>query len=175
MYGLPHQTVATITDTAERALTLRPDRIALFGYAHVPWMKRPQKLIPQETLPGSQERFAQGRAAAEVFVGSGYWHARSLADMFRTPRRWSAIARDHGRRAGNYAGMRGDGGGSPAWPHHRTADVRWRPVVRVHPAVPIESICLSTMPRRIVPCDGTAATTWQPADKEIHPHCHMAC
>ena len=74
MYGLPHQTVATVTDTAERALALRPDRIALFGYAHVPWMKRHQKLIPEETLPGSHERFAQSRAAADVFVGSGYRH-----------------------------------------------------------------------------------------------------
>jgi oxygen-independent coproporphyrinogen-3 oxidase len=74
MYGLPHQTAATVTDTAERALTLRPDRIALFGYAHVPWIKRHQKLIPEETLPGSRERFTQSRAAAEVFVGSGYQH-----------------------------------------------------------------------------------------------------
>jgi oxygen-independent coproporphyrinogen III oxidase len=74
MYGLPYQTVATVTDTAERALALRPDRIALFGYAHVPWMKRHQKLIPEETLPGSQERFAQSRAATEVFVGSDYQH-----------------------------------------------------------------------------------------------------
>jgi oxygen-independent coproporphyrinogen III oxidase len=74
MYGLPHQTVATVIDTAERALALRPDRIALFGYAHVPWMKRHQKLIPEETLPGSNERFAQSRAAAAVFVGSGFRH-----------------------------------------------------------------------------------------------------
>jgi oxygen-independent coproporphyrinogen-3 oxidase len=42
MYGLPYQTVTTVTGTAERALALRPDRIALFGYAHVPWMKRHQ-------------------------------------------------------------------------------------------------------------------------------------
>ncbi len=74
MYGLPHQTVATVIDTSERALALSPDRIALFGYAHVPWMKRHQKLIPEATLPGSNERFAQSRAAADVFVGSGYQH-----------------------------------------------------------------------------------------------------
>ena len=74
MYGLPYQTVATVIDTAERALALSPDRIALFGYAHVPWMKRHQKLIPEATLPGSHERFSQSRAAADVFVGSGYQH-----------------------------------------------------------------------------------------------------
>jgi len=72
MYGLPHQTVATITTTANRALALDPDRIALFGYAHVPWMKRHQRLIPEDALPGDSERFAQSCAAAEVLVGAGY-------------------------------------------------------------------------------------------------------
>jgi oxygen-independent coproporphyrinogen III oxidase len=72
MYGLPQQTVASVIDTAEQALSLRPDRIALFGYAHVPWMKRHQSLIPEDTLPGSSERFAQSKAAAEVFVGAGF-------------------------------------------------------------------------------------------------------
>jgi oxygen-independent coproporphyrinogen-3 oxidase len=72
MYGLPQQTVASVIDTAEQALSLRPDRIALFGYAHVPWMKRHQSLIPEDTLPGSGERFAQSNAAAEVFVGAGF-------------------------------------------------------------------------------------------------------
>jgi oxygen-independent coproporphyrinogen-3 oxidase len=72
MYGLPHQTVATITATAKRALALDPDRIALFGYAHVPWMKRHQRLIPGAALPGDSERFAQSSAAAAVLVGAGY-------------------------------------------------------------------------------------------------------
>jgi len=72
MYGLPHQTVATITATAKRALALDPDRIALFGYAHVPWMKRHQRLIPEAALPGDSERFAQSSAAAAVLVGAGY-------------------------------------------------------------------------------------------------------
>jgi len=72
MYGLPRQTVASVIATAERALSLCPDRIALFGYAHVPWMKRHQGLIPEDTLPGSSERLAQSEAAAAVFVGAGY-------------------------------------------------------------------------------------------------------
>jgi oxygen-independent coproporphyrinogen III oxidase len=74
MYGLPHQTVATVAKTAGRALTLEPNRIALFGYAHVPWMKRHQKLIAEDALPGNAERFAQSRAAAEVLLGAGYQH-----------------------------------------------------------------------------------------------------
>ncbi len=72
MYGLPCQTVATIATTAQRALALDPDRIALFGYAHVPWMKRHQRLIPEAALPGDSDRFAQSCKAAEVLVGAGY-------------------------------------------------------------------------------------------------------
>lgn len=72
MYGLPHQTVATVTATARRALAIEPDRIALFGYAHVPWMKRHQQLISEQALPGSSERFAQSHAAAEALIDAGY-------------------------------------------------------------------------------------------------------
>ena len=50
-------------DVHEQALALEPDRMALFGYAHVPWMKRHQKLIPEDALPGSVERFGASRAA----------------------------------------------------------------------------------------------------------------
>ena len=72
MYGLPHQTISTVIATAQRALALEPDRIALFGYAHVPWMKRHQRLISPPTLPGSSDRFAQSRAAADVFMAAAY-------------------------------------------------------------------------------------------------------
>jgi len=72
MYGLPHQTVATVEATVSRTLALRPDRIALFGYAHVPWLKRHQKLISEQTLPDTAERFAQSAAAADVLVSAGY-------------------------------------------------------------------------------------------------------
>jgi len=72
MYGLPHQTAATVEATVARTLKLEPDRLALFGYAHVPWLKRHQKLIPEEALPDSAERFAQSAAAADVLVDAGY-------------------------------------------------------------------------------------------------------
>ena len=49
---------------------LEPDRVALFGYAHVPWMKRHQKLMPEEALPGTLERLAQSRAATRRTRGS---------------------------------------------------------------------------------------------------------
>jgi oxygen-independent coproporphyrinogen III oxidase len=72
MYGLPHQSVSTVVATAQRALALEPDRIALFGYAHVPWMKRHQRLIASSTLPDSSDRVGQSGAAADVFMAAAY-------------------------------------------------------------------------------------------------------
>jgi oxygen-independent coproporphyrinogen-3 oxidase len=72
MYGLPHQTVGSVLRSVSQALELRPNRIALFGYAHVPWMKRHQALLPEKHLPDSAERLAQMRAASEIICGAGY-------------------------------------------------------------------------------------------------------
>ncbi|PKQ04170.1 MAG: oxygen-independent coproporphyrinogen III oxidase [Alphaproteobacteria bacterium HGW-Alphaproteobacteria-11] len=71
-YGLPHQTVASLLDTVDKAAALRPSRIALFGYAHVPWMKRHQRLIPEAALPGLAERWEQYEAAAARLAAHGY-------------------------------------------------------------------------------------------------------
>jgi oxygen-independent coproporphyrinogen-3 oxidase len=53
MYGLPHQTEAGFADTVERVLRMRPERVALFHYAHVPWLKRHQEALELEALPSS--------------------------------------------------------------------------------------------------------------------------
>lgn len=72
MYGLPLQTVSSVVKSVRTALRLQPDRIALFGYAHVPWMKRHQALLPEENLPDAAERLGQMRAAAAAIVDAGY-------------------------------------------------------------------------------------------------------
>jgi oxygen-independent coproporphyrinogen-3 oxidase len=72
MYGLPRQTVGDVIHSAELAASLAPSRLALFGYAHVPWFKPHQKLIDEDTLPGAAERMAQMRAAAETLAQCGY-------------------------------------------------------------------------------------------------------
>lgn len=72
IYGLPFQTVESVIDTVSRAADLAPDRIALFGYAHVPWMKRHQKLLPEPALPSAEQRFAQAGAAADMLISRGY-------------------------------------------------------------------------------------------------------
>ncbi len=72
MYGLPYQTVARVLSSIEAALDLAPERICLFGYAHVPWMKKHQRLIDEAGLPDAAERFAQYLAAAERLQEAGY-------------------------------------------------------------------------------------------------------
>jgi len=72
MYGLPNQTLSHVEEMTEKALTLKPQRIALFGYAHVPWMKSHQRMIRDEDLPGSAERYQQAQRAAEILVENGY-------------------------------------------------------------------------------------------------------
>jgi oxygen-independent coproporphyrinogen-3 oxidase len=72
MYGLPYQTVARVLTTVEAVLSLKPERICLFGYAHVPRMKRHQRLIDEQTLPDAEERFAQYMAAVTRLREAGY-------------------------------------------------------------------------------------------------------
>nr|WP_210317405.1 oxygen-independent coproporphyrinogen III oxidase [Oryzicola mucosus] len=72
LYGLPFQTLGTITETTGKVLSLRPDRIALFGYAHVPWMKKHQTMIDEAALPNVFQRFEQATRAAEMIIADGY-------------------------------------------------------------------------------------------------------
>ncbi len=72
MYGLPHQTEADVRETIRRVLELAPDRLAVFGYAHVPWMRKLQNLIPEDTLPGAEARWAQAMAARQMLLENGY-------------------------------------------------------------------------------------------------------
>ena len=72
MYGLPKQTVADVQRTATLAHALKPQRVAVFGYAHVPWFRPQQRLIEQSDLPSSPERLAQAEAAHEILVQFGY-------------------------------------------------------------------------------------------------------
>jgi oxygen-independent coproporphyrinogen-3 oxidase len=72
MYGLPGQTAANVEASAELAADLRPDRISVFGYAHVPWFKKHQKMIDEAELEGLEGRWAQAEAADRALVAAGY-------------------------------------------------------------------------------------------------------
>lgn len=83
MYGLPGQTVEHVKRMTEMALVFEPQRIALFGYAHVPWMKSHQRLIDESALPGTSERWLSAEAAAAILTEAGY--RRIGLDHFARP------------------------------------------------------------------------------------------
>ena len=72
MVGLPHQTPTTLACTLQQVLELRPDRLAVFGYAHVPWLKRHQQAIDASTLPGPHARATLTLAAHRMLTDAGY-------------------------------------------------------------------------------------------------------
>ncbi len=72
MYGLPAQTVDSVAKTAEQAASLKPDRVSVFGYAHVPWFKKHQKMINDAELPGVRERYAQATTIERELNAHGY-------------------------------------------------------------------------------------------------------
>jgi oxygen-independent coproporphyrinogen-3 oxidase len=72
MYGLPRQGVDDVRRSAALAASLRPQRLAYFGYAHVPWVKKHQRVIDETTLPGAVERLEQAEAARETLAAHGY-------------------------------------------------------------------------------------------------------
>ena len=84
IYGLPLQTAASVARTARRALDLKADRVAVFGYAHVPWMKRQQALIPEDQLPGPVERYSQLNAIHRILTQEGGYVAVGL-DHYALP------------------------------------------------------------------------------------------
>lgn len=72
MYGLPAQTVESVARTARQAASLKPGRISVFGYAHVPWFKKHQKMIDEAELPGVGERYAQATTIEAELTSHGY-------------------------------------------------------------------------------------------------------
>ena len=72
IYGLPHQTVASFENTIQTILGFEPDRLAVFSYAHVPWMKPHQNLIREEDLPAPEEKLGMLKLTIETLTRSGY-------------------------------------------------------------------------------------------------------
>ena len=106
IYGLPHQTQAHVARTIEMALTLTPQRFAVFGYAHVPHFKKHMQLIDENVLPGAEERLAQFELAHTMLSASGYT-AIGL-DHFARPEDSLALAQKEGRLARNFQGYTTD-------------------------------------------------------------------
>jgi oxygen-independent coproporphyrinogen-3 oxidase len=106
LYGLPHQTRARMADTVQRVLSLNPDRIALYGYAHVPWMAKRQVMIPADALPGPEDRLQLFETARRLFVWDGY--AEIGIDHFARDSDSMAAAAREGRLRRNFQGYTDD-------------------------------------------------------------------
>ncbi|MEI6531924.1 MAG: oxygen-independent coproporphyrinogen III oxidase [Chlamydiota bacterium] len=72
IYGLPLQTLSSFTDTISKIIEMSPDRIALFSYAKIPWLKAHQKAIPEESLPSTPIKFALYAHARKALIEAGY-------------------------------------------------------------------------------------------------------
>ncbi len=106
MYGLPGQGVAEVQATARFAAQLGADRVAVFGYAHVPWMKPHQNAIDSASLPGALERILQADAAERVLTDAGY--VAIGLDHFARPEDEMAMAWREGRLRRNFQGYTTD-------------------------------------------------------------------
>ena len=72
IYGLPYQTLAGFHRTLEQVLTLRPDRVAVYSFAFVPWIRAHMKHLPSEALPAAGLKLALLALTIDAFVGAGY-------------------------------------------------------------------------------------------------------
>lgn len=106
LFGLPHQDTARITASVQKLLSLNPDRVALYGYAHVPWMARRQSLIPSDALPSPQERLELFETARKLFLWDGY--AEIGIDHFAVKSDGLAVAARKGKLRRNFQGYTDD-------------------------------------------------------------------
>ena len=101
IYGLPYQTAESFKDTIDKTLTLAPDRVAMFSYAHVPWLKKQQGSFA-EHLPEGMEKFRIFRAGLERFLGAGYVYIGM--DHFARPGDELAVAQKNRTLHRNFQG-----------------------------------------------------------------------
>ncbi|CAD5952553.1 Oxygen-independent coproporphyrinogen III oxidase [Planktothrix tepida] len=102
IYGLPYQTVHTFKETIQKTLALDPDRIAIFNFAYVPWMKPVQKNIPQAALPQPHEKLEIWQMSIQELTDKGYVFIGM--DHFAKPNDELAIAQQNSALKRNFQG-----------------------------------------------------------------------
>ena len=102
IYGLPKQTLASIERTVKECIELKPDRIAFYSYAHVPWTSKGQRLFDENDLPGPSEKLALYHLGKELFTANGYTDIGM--DHFALPGDELFIAHTEGRMHRNFMG-----------------------------------------------------------------------
>ena len=106
IYGLPRQDEGTIARSVAGVAAMAPDRVALFGYAHVPWMKPHQRLLEPAGLPGAARRLALCDAATAALADAGYEPVG--IDHFALPADPLAVAARDGTLRRNFQGYTTD-------------------------------------------------------------------
>ncbi|MDT8322712.1 MAG: oxygen-independent coproporphyrinogen III oxidase [Bacteroidota bacterium] len=102
IYGLPFQTVESFEETLERIVDIDPDRIAVFNYAHVPWMKKHMSLIKAEDLPTPEEKLRITVRTLEMLNDAGYRYVGM--DHFAKPDNELAVAQANRSLYRNFQG-----------------------------------------------------------------------
>jgi oxygen-independent coproporphyrinogen III oxidase len=102
IYGLPLQSLHSIERTINEVLTLRPDRIAFYSYAHVPWTSRAQRLFDESHLPSAEEKIQLYMKGKELLMNAGYVDIGM--DHFALPEDELYIASTEGRLHRNFMG-----------------------------------------------------------------------
>ncbi len=108
IYGLPFQTVDSFSRTLDEIIGLKPDRFAVFSYAHVPWMKPAQKIVEARVLPTPEAKFELLKLTIERLGAAGYQYIGM--DHFARPDDELATAQRAGTLQRNFQGYSTRGG-----------------------------------------------------------------
>ncbi len=102
IYGLPHQTLDSMRETLDRVLALDPDRLAIYHYAHLPHLFKPQRRINETDLPSSEEKLDILQMFVETLIQKGYVFIGM--DHFAKPNDELSLALNEGRLQRNFQG-----------------------------------------------------------------------
>ena len=102
IYGLPFQTLESFAVTVDKIIDISPNRIAVFNYAHVPWLKKHQNVMPAEALPTPDERLSIFKMTIEKLISAGYEYIG--LDHFAKPDDELAIAQKNNTLYRNFQG-----------------------------------------------------------------------
>lgn len=136
LYGLPHQTQASFQATLDQVQTMLPDRLAIYGYAHVPWMSKRQVMIDADALPDAEDRYALAEQAKTHFTALGY--TAIGIDHFALPTDSLSKAAQAGQLLRNFQGYTDDpsetliGLGASAISHFREGFVHNAPATSAY-------------------------------------------
>lgn len=158
VYGLPYQTARGMAANLELAIRLAPQRTAVFGYAHVPFFKKHQALIPESALPSLRERLALAQQVETALQQAGY-QAVGI-DHFALPQDPLAVAARNGSLHRNFQGYTVDsapallGLGASAigalpqgYIQNATTVAQWRTMLDAHELPAVKGIALSAEDR----------------------------